>query len=375
MDDLARILREVQSGAVARLLLADIQRLAEREGILGRMRTRVPFTWEELCEDLRSELGYAPHEGNRGRMIRLLLLLLGECGWVRETDGVWQWTASDNSPLPEAGEDPHPPREPAAGDAQYLFFRACLDSIPTYLRGGSPAVLFNERNASAWERFLGCTEFRTCRSLLLDLMGIENRPSFRLLDLCHGPGWGLEAAIARFPAIRITALDFTEAFGRTARAHAEGARLRQQHAGVRVSAVDWLGPERWKGFGHSLPFPDAAFESVFFAAGDPYVPRDLRGQVYGEIGRILVPGGTLGVLTRSCPDAGARHVRSHWLRVSALAHDFAESVCEGWEGFSDAEEAARFFSEVGFEGGVAPSGGMSVLESCLWVLRRRRRDA
>jgi SAM-dependent methyltransferase len=371
MDDPTRTLREIQSGAVARLLLADIQQLAEREGLLERMRKRSPFTWEELCGDLSSDLGYALHEGNRRRMIRLLLSLLGECGWVRDAGGVWQWAEGDLPLRPGAGEGALPPGEPASGDAQYLFFRACLDAIPTYLRGGRPAVLFDEQNALDWERFLGCAEFRTCRSLLLELMGIENRPTFRLLDLCHGPGWGLEAAIARFPAIRITAADFTGAFCRRACVHAERAQARQRQAGNEVPAVVWVGPERWKGFGHPLPFPDGAFESVFFAGGDPYIPRGLRGEVYGEIGRILVPGGTLGVLTRSYPDAGARHVRSHWLRISALAHDFAESVCEGWEGFSEAEENAQVFSEAGFEGGVAPSGSMSLLESCLWVVRRR----
>jgi SAM-dependent methyltransferase len=372
MDDLNRSLREIRSRAVAGPVLADILELAEREGILERMRKRSPFTWEDLCEELRPGLGYALEQGNRGRMIRLLLLLLGECGWLRAAGGVWRWTGTDIPSLPEAGTDALLAREPAAADAQYLFFRACLDHIPTYLRGGKPAMRFDEQNASAWEGFLGCAEFRTCRSLLLDLMGIENRPAFRLLDLCHGPGWGLEAAIARFPAVRITALDFTEAFGRTARARAERARLTLPHAGAGASPVAWLGPERWKGFGHPLPFPDASFESVFFAAGDPYVPGDLRSQVYGEIGRILVPGGTLGVLTRSCPDDDAKHVRFRWLRIAALAHDFAESVCEGWEGFSSAEENERVFAGAGFEGGVAPSGAMSLLESCLWVLRRRR---
>ena len=372
MDDLIGSLRKVQRGDVARLLLADIQQLAEREGILERIRKRSPFTWKDLCGDLTSELGYALHEGNRGRMIRLLILLLVECGWVRERGGVWEWAANDLPPRPEAGRDDLPPGESATGDPQYLFFRGCLDSIPTYLRGTRPAVLFDEQSALAWERFLGCAEFRTCRSLLLELMGIENRPSFRLLDLCHGPGWGLEAAIARFPAIRITALDFTEAFYRTARVHAERAQAQQRQAGHVVSPLVWRGPDRWKGFGDPLPFPDAAFEAVFFAGGDPYIPRGLRGGVYREIARVLVPGGTLGVLTRSCPDAGAQYVRSHWLRIAALAHDFAESVCEGWEGFSDAEENVRVLSETGFEGGLTLSGSMSLLESCLWVVRRRR---
>jgi hypothetical protein len=97
--------------------------------------------------------------------------------------------------------------------------------------------------------------------------------------------------------------------------------------------------------------------------------------VYREVGRILVPEGRLGILTRCCPDPGGRSVRSYWLRIAALAHDFVESVCEGWEGFSDAEENVGVFSEVGFAGGLPVSGNMSLLESCLWVVRRRYGNA
>jgi hypothetical protein len=90
---------------------------------------------------------------------------------------------------------------------------------------------------------------------------------------------------------------------------------------------------------------------------------------------VLAPGGRLGVLTRCRPDADARYVASFWLRVSALAHDFAESVCEGWEGFSDAEENTRIFSDAGFQGGPEGPGAMSFLDSSLWVLRKACGDA
>jgi hypothetical protein len=96
--------------------------------------------------------------------------------------------------------------------------------------------------------------------------------------------------------------------------------------------------------------------------------------VYGEIGRVLVSEGKLGILTRCHPDADARHVASFWLRISALAHDFAESVCDGWEGFSDAGENIRVFSDAGFQGAVAHLGTMNFLESSLWVLKKGRRD-
>ncbi len=371
MGDLTRALHEIRRGSIARLLLGEILQLAERERILERMRRHSPFSYGELCQALQVELGYTLAKGNRQRMIYLLLDLLSECGWLREEEGVWFWNREERREIPESDDATFSGMESAA-DAQYLFFRECLESVPAYLRGGGPSVLFDEKSTMAWERFLGCAEFRICRSLLLDLMGIENYPSFRLLDLCHGPGWGLEAVISRFPAIRITALDFTEAFSQRARERAEFSQAGNRRLGYPVTPITWVGPDRWKGFGDSFPFPDGSFEAVFFSCGDPYVPRGHRSMVFGEIARVLVPEGKFGILTRCLPDADARHVASFWLRISALVHDFAESICEGWEGFSDAEENIRVFSDVGFEGGVALLGTMNFLESSLWVLRKSR---
>jgi SAM-dependent methyltransferase len=309
-------------------------------------------------------------------MISLLLNLLTEWGWLREEGGVWRWDGESPRAVPESDRVPLPAEESsgAAADGQYLFFRECLESVPSYLRGGGPSVRFDEKSAVMWEQFLGCVEFRTCRTLLLGLMGIENHPSFRLLDLCHGPGWGLEAVISQFPGVRITALDFTEAFSLKARERAACAQAQARRTGVPAAPITWVGPDQWKGFGDPFPFPDGSFEAVFFSCGDPYVPQGRRSLVYREIARVLAPGGKLGILTRCCPDADARHVASFWLRISALAHDFAESVCEGWEGFSEAEDNIRVFSEVGFQGGVPHLGSMSFLESSLWVLKKSRCD-
>jgi SAM-dependent methyltransferase len=372
MGDLTRALREAQSGTVARLLLADILQLAEREGIIERIHRLSPFSWEGLCRFLQSDLGYALEKGNRQRMIWLLLRLLCECGWVREEDGVWRWSPGGPPPIPRSDGGTTPAAGSLLDEDQYFFFKRCLQSVPAYLRGGNPSVLFDETNSKAWEMFLGCAEFRICRSLLLELMGIERHPSFRVLDLCYGPGWDLEAAISQFPVIPITALDFTEVFYDKARARAENAQDRNRQLGHPIAPIAWVGPDQWKGFGRPLPFPDGSFEAVLFTCGDPYIPRGLRGEVYCEIGRVLAPDGRLGVLTRCCPDAGARHVPSFWLRISALAHDFAESVCEGWEGFSDAVDTIRTFSDAGFEGAVSLLGTMSLLDSSLWVLKKRR---
>jgi SAM-dependent methyltransferase len=361
---------------VARWLLADILELAEREGILERVRKLSPVSFEHLCVDLRSELGYALDRGNRRRMISLLLSLLAECWRVKEADGVWRWCEDDSTVAVgrtvDAGEHAD---ASAKTDDQYLFFQGCLRAVPAYLRGGAASVQFDERNAGTWERFLGCTEFRSCRSLLLVLMGIQTCSTPRVLDLCHGPGWGLEAVIRRSSAARITALDFTDTFRPMAQARAELAQARNRQRGQPVAPIIWKGPDCWKGFGCPLPFSDGAFEAVLFTCGDPYIPAGLRRDVYREVARVLVPDGRLGVLTRCRPDADGRHVASFWLRIFALAHDFAESVCEGWEGFSDAEENTRMFAEAGFQGKAGQPNSMSLLESSLWVLRKAAVDA
>jgi SAM-dependent methyltransferase len=376
MDDVTPALREIQSGPVARLLLANILDLAEREGILGRVRRLSPVCFEDLCAALRSDLGYALDKGNRRRMISLLLSLLAECGRVKEAGGAWHWCGEDSTSTAESGSGGTPQGGTSAEvDDQYVFFRECLASVPAYLRGGDAAVQFDQRNAGAWERFLGCAEFRSCRALLLVLMGIEAQPALRVLDLCHGPGWGLEAVVRRFPAARVTALDFTDAFRRIAQARAERAQARNRQDGHPVVPIVWVGPDSWAGFGRPLPFLDGVFDAVLFTCGDPYIPAGQRGDVYQDIARVLTPGGRLGVLTRCRPDVGARYVASYWLRISALAHDFSESVCEGWEGFANAAENTRIFSDAGFQGGTEVPGAMSFLDSSLWVLRKARTDA
>jgi SAM-dependent methyltransferase len=376
MDDVARTLREIQRGCVARLLLADILDLAEREGILERVRKLSPVSFEELCAALRAELGYALDRGNRRRMISLLLSLLAECWRVKEADGTWRWCGDDATAAAGSGGDVSEDGDASAkADHQYLFFQRCLQAIPAYLRGGAASVQFDERNAGAWERFLGCTEFRSCRALLLVLMGIEACPAPRVLDLCHGPGWGLEAVIRWSSAARITALDFTDAFRPMAQARAELAQARNRQLGQPVVPITWKGPDCWKGFGCPLPFADGSFDAVLFTCGDPYIPTARRRDVYREVARVLAPDGRLGVLTRCRPDTDGRHVASFWLRISALGHDFAESVCEGWEGFADAAENTRMFTEVGFQGRPGVPNTMSFLDSSLWVLRKAYVDA
>jgi SAM-dependent methyltransferase len=298
-------------------------------------------------------------------MIRLLVDLLTECGWLERAgiDSRWAFRL-EKVPRVEA------PAEEESADGEIRFFRRCIAWVPEYLRGREPPIDFEADSIGAWEEFLGCEEFQACRTALLDMMPSGNGSSMRLLDLCYGPGLGVEIMMERRPGARISAIDFTDVFAATARRRAERACARNLEAGIPASTVDWFGPSDWRGFGALLPFASGSFDAVLFSCGDPYIPPGKRESVYLDLRRILASGGTLGILTRGYPDPEHRHVSLFWLRVTALIHDFAESVCAGWQGFADVDESLRMFTGMGFSGAGTPPGKMNYLGASLWLLRK-----
>lgn len=348
-------------------MLPELLSFVVREGVLGGGRSLSVFGVDELCEALQREPGYDFSRGNRRRMIRLLIDLLVECGWLETARPGNRWSCRRDG-IPRPGGNP---ADTGEGDGQVDFFRHCLRLIPAYLRGEEAPIAFDAENMRVWEAFLGCDEFQACRSVLLDRIASTAGPSASLLDLCHGPGWGIERAMERWPVARVTAIDFTDAFSEIAKRRAERGRVRNVDRGRPSPPVEWFGSSDWKGFSHPLPFPEGAFGAVLFSCGDPYIPPDARDAVYSDLRRVLAPGGTLGILTRGYPDPERRHVPSYWPRVTALIHDFSESVCAGWHGFSDAGENEKMFSRVGFRGAWSPDGAMSIMDSGLWILEKR----
>lgn len=359
-------MRGIRPGMSGRRVLPDVLSLVVREGVMERARALSVFGVDALCEDLHRELGYDFSRGNRRRMIRLLVDLLVECSWLEAVRSGDRWSCRrDGTPVP--GD---PPADAGEGDAQVGFIRRCLRAVPGFLRGEESPIAFDAENLRVWEEFLGCGEFQACRSVMLDRMASASGASASLLDLCHGPGWGIERAMARWPEARVIAIDFTDAFTEVAKRRAERAGDRNASRGLSTPPVEWFGPSDWKGFGHPLPFPDAAFGAILFSCGDPYIRPDARDSVYADLRRVLAPGGTLGILSRGYPDPEHRHVPAYWARVTTLIHDFAESVCAGWHGFTDVGENQRMFSRLGFRGAWNLGGAMSILDSALWILKK-----
>ena len=347
-------------------MLPELLSFMAREGVLERIRALSVFGFDELCGSLHREPGYDFSRGNRRRMLRTLIDLLVECGWLEAARSGDRWSCRrDGTPVPGGDR-----ADTGESDGQVRFFRRCLRLAPGYLRGEESPIDFDAENVRVWEDFLGCDEFQACRSLLLDRMAASAGASPSLLDLCHGPGWGIERALDRWPEARITAIDFTDAFAANARRRADQSGVRNAARNRPSSPVEWFGPSDWKGFVHPLPFPEGAFESVLFGCGDPYIRPDAREAVYADLRRVLAPGGTLGILTRGYPDPEHRLVPSYWPRITSFIHDFAESVCAGWHGFPDVGESVEMFSRLGFRGGWSPGGAMNIMDSGLWILKK-----
>jgi len=366
MDTSLEPMRGIRPGMSGRRILPELLSLVVREGVMERARALSVFGVDELCEALHRELGYDFSRGNRRRMIRLLVDLLVECGWLEVARSGDRWSCRrDVTPLPGK-----PPADTGEGDGQVDFLRRCLRIVPGYLRGEESPIAFDAENLRVWEEFLGCEEFQACRSVLLDRMASNSDASASLLDLCHGPGWGIERAMERWPEARITAIDFTDAFTEIAEGRAKRAGSRNASRGLPSPPVEWFGPSDWKGFGHPLPFPKDSFGAILFSCGDPYIRPGVREAVYADLRRVLAPGGMLGILTRGYPDPQRLHVAMYWLRVSALIHDFTESVCAGWHGFPDVGESQEMFTRLGFRGAWNPGGTMSVMGSAVWILKK-----
>lgn len=321
--------------SLQKFLTKRLLRFIHDEGILQLLASMQRFVIDEVIETLQLKLGYKLQDETRIRMVKVLIDLLYECEYLVYKNNVYQWNRGRNLKICLENEEYKVVETSLRGMVD--FFEECIGYAGDFFRGATPRFRFDNESTSTWEKFLGNAEFSFIRSVLLKLLMFEKRDTGNILDLCYGPGFGLVQIQERLPEVRLMALDFTDNFYRQA-----AGRLPNAHA------VKWIKSELWNGFGTPLPFDDNTVDSVLFTCADPYIPSEWREYVYRDLFRILKQGGTLGIMTHSYPDREKKYVKDTWIRAGILCHDFSESVCEGWQGFYNAEDSLNLFKEIGY---------------------------
>jgi len=325
-----------------RAVVQQVFRILDDEGIIPLLRRLGTFSAQDVLTACESELGYLLNDAGRIRTIRTMLAFLAETGVISKTDGRFVFGA-DAVPH-ETFDDRETAILHTAFGGQRMFFAVCADQLSSFLRGEPCPVRFDAGAAPLWKQFLENEEYAYARALLIGLLRRGYHKPVRLLDLCCGTGAGSEMIRRMWPSAEITALDANDLGPLSREFVSEGP------------------PLLWRGFGDPLPYDTGAFDVVFFACADPYIPHSLRHHVYADIYRILRRGGSLGILTRGLPDPERRYMRDPWMRRAALGHDVLESVCAGWQGFSCPKQSAALFETVGFRTDAV------MLDASLWKL-------
>lgn len=322
--------------ATVRVLTEGVLRFVWASGMAAALADRRDTALQEVMTVLGSRLGFALDDPVRARMIRVLFDLLDEVGAVRRRDAAG--SSFDLTPLSSGAFRPGVPvdRRPRSGAA--WFFGRCLAHAPAFLRGAPPLFGFDRASAPSWVELLASEELARARGILARLVLPRDRRPSDALVLCYGPGLDLVEIEERCPAARVTALDFTDAFREVA----------ERRLGA-PERVRWQDPASWGGFGQVLPFGAATFDRVFLTCADPYIRPADRDDVFQDIWRVLRPGGILGLLTHAYPDRQRQAVFDPAVRLDTFCHDFLESVCRGWHGFSDADALRAMFHRAGFQ--------------------------
>ncbi len=347
--------------SLSRVLTRRVLEFAALEGILDIIDSMGQFTGSQFLTALESKLGYRLSEAPRQRMALVLLDFFCEAGVV-ELGLTGDYKSIDTRSSIEELEVLSEEQRDGEGlhEEQLEFFTLCIESAPEFLRGGESAYSFSKEHSRVWASFLGNHLFRSLRNILLRLMDVEDRPDYRMLDLCCGPGHGIKDILGWYPQIELVAIDFSSTCNERAINKAGSHR--------RPALID----HNWRGFGDPLPYGSGSFDAVHFTLADPYIPSELREGFYREVFRVLKPGGVLGTLGWSYPDRERAMITDRWVRQQILAHDFAESVCAGWQGFYGIGDTRSLFSRIGFTECRSFFNEDAILTSALRVLEKAR---
>lgn len=334
---------------------------ARKDGVISVLSKPGVFTTEDYLAALETGLGYKMQDDARRRMALVLLDFLEESGQLKAMPpgkAMRTYAVIPNAAVPEPLSFADAEMMENIFESKTTFLDRCLGYAGEFLRGNEYLYDFGDGTGEAWDRFLGNYEFNLAREFLAKAMS-GDAAGREIMDLCCGTGHGIDAVSRVCPGAAITALDFTDAlrhiaFERAARAGAQ---------------VFWPNTA-WKGFGHALPFEDQRFDMVLFSCGDPYIKRQERAAVYAEIKRVLKPGGTLGAVAWGYPDKHRRHIRNNWVRLGVYIHDFAESVCAGWQGFHDVDETIGMARRLGFIPANPFFDNFYMLDTAVWMFKK-----
>ncbi|HMK59995.1 MAG TPA: class I SAM-dependent methyltransferase [Dissulfurispiraceae bacterium] len=324
-------------------------RFADDKGIISTLASIGSFTLEDAIAILQRKCDYVLADKVRIRMVKVLIDFLCECGIAVNHNGHYSYSPAGDNRYELSMDQVVLAKDLFKG--QVDFFDWCLDYAEEFLRGEPPLCGFDNSSATMWEAFLGNAEFDFARSVLAQLMFSKPGEKTCILDLCYGPGFDIAAIQNNSAGAVVTALDFKDVFKQQALGRAPDP-----------ASIRWVDAMNWKGFGNELPFSTGTFDCVFFACADPYINNEVRRFVYSDICRVIKAGGSLNILSHSYPDHGKEFVTDLWVRRGTLCHDFAESVCEGWNGFYDADKSLELFESVGFKIGAV------MMNASIWRL-------
>lgn len=335
-NDFPTVRALLKQSSVHRYLSSRLIQFADEERVLELMKNLQRFPIKDVPEIFNRNLGYKIHDRTRIRMVKALIDFFVEFKYLKNYEGHYIWDGEAKK-YQELRDDENKLVE-ALFKGQISFIEKCIGYAGEFLRGEPSLYGFNNNSKYIWEEFLGDAEFIYARSLLIRLLFSGRDKNCNVLVLCYGPGFDIMQIQELLPDVQVTALDYQDLFYEQA-----SRRI------VNADSIRWVESETWGGFGTPLPFEDNTLDCVFFACADPYIPEDVREYVYRDIFRVLKQRGSVGILTRSYPDAERMYVKDTWTRIGVLYHDFSESICKGWQGFRDAHESINIFKSIGYD--------------------------